>query len=147
MKHKALSLQSDFEVAFAVRKVQAAEMTLAPGSNTGGPDNRHSGADQWMYVVSGSGLAIVDGVRQPLQAGSLLVIEHGETHEIRCTGDEPLCTVNFYSPPAYDKTGDTLPATVDSRLHWLTCALAPTLLKRCANRFRCASRPARWRGA
>lgn len=110
MKHKALSLQSDFEVAFAVRKVQAAEMTLAPGSNTGGPDNRHSGADQWMYVVSGSGLAIVDGVRQPLQAGSLLVIEHGETHEIRCTGDEPLCTVNFYSPPAYDKTGDTLPA-------------------------------------
>ena len=64
MKHKVLSLQSDFEVAFAIRKVQAAEMTLAPGSKTGAPDNRHRGADQWMYVVSGTGLAIVDGVQQ-----------------------------------------------------------------------------------
>ena len=44
MKHKTLSLRSDFEVAFAVRDVQAAEMTLAPGGNTGGPDNRHRGA-------------------------------------------------------------------------------------------------------
>jgi len=110
MKYKALSLQSDFEVAFAARKVQAAEMTLAPGSSTGGPDNRHRGADQWMYVVSGSGVAIVDGVQQRLQSGSLLVIEHGEAHEIRCTGNESLRTVNFYSPPAYDDDGEELPA-------------------------------------
>lgn len=110
MKYKMLSLQSDFEVAFAVRKVQAAEMTLAPDDKTGGPDNRHGGADQWMYVVSGSGIAIVDGVRQPLQPGSLLVIERGETHEIRCTGDAPLRTVNFYSPPAYRDDSETLPA-------------------------------------
>ncbi len=31
MKYKTLSLQSDFEVAFAARQVQAAQMTLAPG--------------------------------------------------------------------------------------------------------------------
>lgn len=110
MKHKVLLLRSDFELAFTVREVQAAEMTLAPGSGTGGPDNRHSGADQWMYVVSGTGLAIVNGVQQPLRPGSLVVIEHGETHEIRCTGDEPLRTVNFYSPPAYDERGEELPA-------------------------------------
>lgn len=110
MKHKTLSLQSDFAVAFTVRKVQAAEMTLAPGSKTGGPDNRHRGADQWIYVVSGRGLALVDGAQQPLQAGSLLVIEHGETHEIRCTGEAPLRTVNFYSPPAYNDDGEELPA-------------------------------------
>lgn len=110
MKYEALSLQTGFEVAFAVRKVQAAAMTLAPGSNTGGPDNRHRGADQWMYVVAGTGLAIVDGARQPLQPGSLLVIERGEAHEIRCTGDQPLRTVNFYSPPAYSDDGETLPA-------------------------------------
>ncbi|HLI18085.1 MAG TPA: cupin domain-containing protein [Rhodanobacteraceae bacterium] len=110
MKHKTLSLKSDFEVAFAVRKVQAAEMTLASGSKTGGPDNRHSGADQWLYVVSGNGLAIVDGVEQRLRPGTLLVIERGEAHEIRCTGDEPLRTVNFYSPPAYGDDGEPLPA-------------------------------------
>ena len=110
MKYKALSLDADFEVAFELRKVQAAGMTLAPGSRTGGPDNRHPGADQWLFVVSGSGLAIVDGVEQPLKAGGLLVIEHGEMHEIRCTGDEPLRTINFYSPPAYDDGGEPLPA-------------------------------------
>jgi mannose-6-phosphate isomerase-like protein (cupin superfamily) len=110
MKYKALSLDAEFEVAFEVRKVQAAGMTLTPASSTGGPDNRHPGADQWLFVVSGSGLAIVDGMEQPLKAGSLLVIEHGETHEIRCTGDDPLRTINFYSPPAYDEEGKPLPA-------------------------------------
>lgn len=110
MKHRTLSLQSDFEVALAVRGVQAAGMTLAPGSGTGGPHNRHRGADQWMYVVSGNGVAIVDGVQRPLHAGSLLLIERGEAHEIRCTGEEPLRTVNFYSPPAYRDDGEPLPA-------------------------------------
>ncbi|MGH8146579.1 MAG: cupin domain-containing protein [Rhodanobacteraceae bacterium] len=110
MKHKVLSLQSDFDVVFALHKVQAAEMTLAPGASTGGPDNRHAGADQWLYVVSGTGMAIVEGVQQPLQAGSLLVIEHGEAHEIGCSGDQPLRTVNFYSPPAYHDDGEPLPA-------------------------------------
>jgi mannose-6-phosphate isomerase-like protein (cupin superfamily) len=49
-------------------------------------------------------------VQQPLRPGSLLVIECGETHEIRCTGEDPLRTVNFYSPPAYDDDGEALPA-------------------------------------
>jgi mannose-6-phosphate isomerase-like protein (cupin superfamily) len=52
----------------------------------------------------------VGGVEQPLNAGSLLLIERGESHEIRCTGDEPLRTINFYSPPAYDDQGEPLPA-------------------------------------
>ena len=110
MKHGMLPRNAEFEVVFAVRDVQAAAMTLAPGSKTGGPGNRHRGADQWMYVVSGTGLAIVDGAEQPLRAGSLLVIERGEAHEIRCTGDEPLRTLNFYSPPAYDNDGEPLAA-------------------------------------
>lgn len=110
MKHRKLSQDAGFEVAFAVRDVQAAAMTLQPGGNTGGPDNRHPGADQWLYVVSGSGVAIVEGSGQDLQAGSLLLIERGEAHEIRCTGDEPLRTINFYSPPAYRDDGEPLPA-------------------------------------
>lgn len=110
MKHEALSLSADFAVSLTVRKVQAAEMVLEPGASTGGPHNRHAGADQWLFVVSGKGTAIVDGKRQPLRAGSLLMIERGEAHEIRCSGDEPLRTVNFYSPPAYDDDGEELAA-------------------------------------
>jgi hypothetical protein len=27
-------------------------MTLGPDETEGGPDNRHRGADQWLYVIS-----------------------------------------------------------------------------------------------
>lgn len=110
MRLKTLTLTSDFEVAVTLRDVQAAQMVLAPGSSTGGPRNRHAGADQWLYVVSGTGLAVIDGESHPLGQGSLLVIERGEAHEIRATGEQPLSTINFYSPPAYADDGEPLPA-------------------------------------
>lgn len=110
MKYEHLSFDEDFRVVFDLRNVQAAEMTLAPGDQEGGPDNRHRGADQWLYVVSGTGLAIVEGRQQVLEAGSLLVVEKGENHEIRNTGSTPLKTLNFYSPPAYDHDEEPLAA-------------------------------------
>lgn len=76
-------------------------MVLRPGQSTGGDDNVHAEADQWLYVVSGSGVAIVKGRRIDLDAGTLLLIEAGETHEIINEGSEPLMTVNVYAPPAY----------------------------------------------
>ena len=76
----------------------------------GGPDNRHRGADQWLYVVEGSGVAIVDKREVELSKGSLLLIEAGERHEIRNTGKGPLETVNIYVPPAYGGDGDELAA-------------------------------------
>jgi mannose-6-phosphate isomerase-like protein (cupin superfamily) len=45
----------------------------------------------------------------PLQAGTLVLIEHGDRHEIRNNGRAPLKTLNFYVPPAYTKSGDELP--------------------------------------
>ena len=84
-------------------------MTLAAGGTEGGPDNRHRGADQWLFVESGTGIAVVNGRRVRLRAGSLLLIERGDTHEIRNTGRTPLKTLNIYVPPAYTKAGDELP--------------------------------------
>jgi mannose-6-phosphate isomerase-like protein (cupin superfamily) len=110
MKHQQLNFDEDFRVVFDVRKVQAAEMVIAPGDSEGGPDNRHRGADQWLFVVSGTGLAIIDGEQQKLKAGSLLVVERGERHEIRNTGRTPLKTLNLYYPPAYDQEEEPLPA-------------------------------------
>ncbi len=109
MQHKRLRFSKDFQVAIGNRRSQAAEMTLPPGQNEGGPDNRHRGADQWLFVVSGSGVAIVEGKRVQLKANSVLLIEKGERHEIRNTGTTPLKTVNFYVPPAYNDDGDELP--------------------------------------
>lgn len=110
MKHQRLRFGKGFRVVFQVRRVQAAQMVIAPGDSEGGPDNRHRGADQWLYVVSGHGLAVVEGRRQKLGPGSLIAIERGERHEIRNTGQTPLKTVNLYSPPAYDSEGEPLSA-------------------------------------
>lgn len=84
-------------------------MTLDGGDCEGGPDNRHRGADQWLFVESGRGLAIVNGRRFKLTAGALVLIERGDRHEIRNTGRTPLRTLNVYVPPAYTKSGDELP--------------------------------------
>jgi mannose-6-phosphate isomerase-like protein (cupin superfamily) len=98
-----------FHVSIGNKRAQAAEMVIAPGDGEGGPDNTHRGADQWLFVVAGRGVAIVGGKRQTLKAGSLVLIERGTTHEIRNNGRTPLKTLNIYVPPAYRRDGEPLP--------------------------------------
>src|SRR5687767_14718816 len=86
MKRKQLRFGKGFRVAITNRRAQAAEMVIAPGGSEGGPKNRHRGADQWLFVVAGVGRARVNGRRYPLRAGSLLLIEHADEHEIAATG-------------------------------------------------------------
>ncbi|HSD53836.1 MAG TPA: cupin domain-containing protein [Burkholderiales bacterium] len=84
-------------------------MVIVPGEAEGGPGNRHRGADQWLYVVAGTGTAIVGRRRHALRPGALLLIERGARHELRNTGRTPLRTLNVYVPPAYRGNGDPLP--------------------------------------
>ena len=109
MKHKHLRLGKGFRVSIGNARAQAAEMVIPLGDCEGGPDNRHRGADQWLFVVSGRGVAIVNGKRYPVRGGSLVLIEKGDTHEIRNSGRTPLETVNIYVPPAYRSDGEELP--------------------------------------
>lgn len=109
MRRVQLRFAKGFRVVATNRRAQAATMVIAPGDCEGGPDNRHRGADQWLYVVDGRGTAIVRGKRHPLRPGTLLLVEAGDTHEIRASGDTPLRTLNVYVPPAYTSDGDELP--------------------------------------
>jgi len=109
MPHKHLRFGQGFSVALRNPRAQAATMVLAPGDTEGGPDNRHRGSDQFLFVVAGSGVAVIAGRRVRLRAGSLLLIERGTTHEIRNTGRSPLETLNVYVPPAYRRDGNPLP--------------------------------------
>lgn len=109
MQRKTLRFGKGFRIAIGNGRSQAAEMVLEPGGKEGGPRNRHRGADQWLFVVSGRGSALINGKRQALRAGSLVLIEHGDKHEITNTDDnEPLRTLNLYVPPAYTKDGEEL---------------------------------------
>jgi mannose-6-phosphate isomerase-like protein (cupin superfamily) len=110
MKVKTLKFGKGFKVLAGNRRVQAAQMVIAPGGSEGGPGNRHRGSDQWLFVVAGVGVAKLKGRRIALKVGSLLLIEHGEQHEIRNTGRSLLKTLNVYAPPAYTKNGEELPA-------------------------------------
>jgi mannose-6-phosphate isomerase-like protein (cupin superfamily) len=110
MRHKHLRFGRGFQVVLGDEHSQAAQMTIEPGEHEGGPDNRHRGANQWLYIVSGRGSAIVAGERIELRAGTLVLIRRGEAHEIRNTGRTPLRTLNIYVPPAYTPAGNERPA-------------------------------------
>ena len=90
-----------FTIVAQTPRSQAATMTIRPGQSTGGDDNVHPGEDQWLYVVSGRGRAVINRRTIELVPGALLLIEAGETHEISNPGDEPLVTITIYAPPAY----------------------------------------------
>lgn len=96
-----INAKDDFKVIAGTKRSQSATMVLQPASSTGGSDNKHKSSDQWLYVLSGNGEAIVAGQTLKIETGSLLLIEAGETHEIKNNGKEPLKTLNFYCPPEY----------------------------------------------
>ena len=106
---KSLRFGLGFRVALGNRRSQAAEMVLGPGDREGGPGNRHRGADQWLFVVAGTGVARIAGKRHLLRRHTLLLIERGTDHEIANTGRTRLRTLNIYVPPAYRRDGDELP--------------------------------------
>ena len=109
MPVKHVRLGRGFRVVLSNERGQTVSMVIAPGDCEGGPDNRHRGADQWLFVLSGSGVAILAGRKHRVKAGSLVLIERGTTHEIRNTGRTPLETLNVYVPPAYRSDGNELP--------------------------------------
>lgn len=57
MTGKHLRFGKGFSVALGNRRAQAATMVITPGDSEGGEDNRHRGADQWLFVVAGTGWA------------------------------------------------------------------------------------------
>jgi mannose-6-phosphate isomerase-like protein (cupin superfamily) len=110
MKRISVDYRAGFHVLIGDAQSQAASMVVAPGSCEGGPENVHNGADQWLYVESGHGEALLNGHTYPLDPGTLMLIARGDRHEIRNTGHTALKTLNIYVPPAYDSDGDELPA-------------------------------------
>ncbi len=90
-----------FDVLLETEQAQAASMVLSPGQSTGGPENLHEESEQWLFVISGQGKAVVAGETVNLSAGDFVCIEPRETHEITNTSTESLETVNLYVPPEY----------------------------------------------
>jgi mannose-6-phosphate isomerase-like protein (cupin superfamily) len=97
-----LAEDSIFRIVAETPKSQVGILILDPGEKTGGLHaSDHPDSDQVVYVVSGKGEATVRDESAPLAPGDVLIIDAGDPHELRCTGDEPLRTFNVYAPAAY----------------------------------------------
>src|SRR5687768_11290602 len=106
MHRKKLKFGKGFRVVFGNRRAQIAEMVIPPGDSEGDAGNRHRGADQILFVVAGAGTAILKHRKYRISAGTVLLIEKGEQHEIKNTGKELLRTLNIYVPPGYRRDGE-----------------------------------------
>ena len=51
--------KSNWKVLPGTRRSQAAEMLIQPGESEGGPDNTHPKSDQWLFVLEGTGTAVI----------------------------------------------------------------------------------------
>jgi len=98
-----------FDVLLNSRSIQAAVMTLKPGESTGEIQNEHPRSEQWLFVLSGTGVVRSPNRSVHVRPHALVLIEKGEPHQVVNRGRRQLTTINFYGPPAYSKSGEIKP--------------------------------------
>lgn len=83
-------------VLYTANHCQLVLMALKPREEIG--EEIHQ-LDQFFRVEAGSGEAVLDGVRNPIQAGFAVVVPAGAKHNIINTGSVPLKLYTLYAPP------------------------------------------------
>lgn len=77
--------------------MQLGKMSIKPGEDTG--EEVHEARDQFFYIVSGQGTAVLDGDRQPVMSGTVLIVPAGTEHNIiNQSTIENLVLVTLYAP-------------------------------------------------
>lgn len=92
-------------VLFTGARSQLALMTIPPGGDIGLESHPH--VEQLVFIASGRGKAIVNGVETPLVAGDVLVATPNARHNVVNTGSVPLQIYTVYTPPNH----------IDGRVH------------------------------
>lgn len=77
---------------------QVVLMSLLPGEEIG-PES-HDG-DQLLYAVKGDGVAVINGVQEPFEKGTMLCVPAKAEHNVINTGDEPFKLFTVYAPPQH----------------------------------------------
>jgi mannose-6-phosphate isomerase-like protein (cupin superfamily) len=71
--------------------------TMPAGASTG--IHVHQQADEFFYVLSGNGLAFVDGKEVPVEADDLIFVPKGDDHRVKRSGPMPLELVFLLDRP------------------------------------------------
>jgi len=85
------------KVLYTAKHSQLVVMSLKPNEDIG--EEVHN-LDQFIRIEEGEGKAILNGVEYPLEAGSVVVIPEGTTHNIvNTSSDKEMKLYTIYSPP------------------------------------------------
>jgi len=92
-------------VVFTGAKTQLALMTIPSGSDIG--VEIHANVEQLIFIASGQGKAILNGVESAIRPGDVIVATPGTPHDVVNTSAEPLRIYTIYAPPNH----------IDGRVH------------------------------
>jgi mannose-6-phosphate isomerase-like protein (cupin superfamily) len=84
------------KVLYTAKNCQLVLMALKPQEEIGAEVHK---LDQFFRVESGSGDAVLDGVRTPIRAGFAVLVPAGTKHNIINTGAASLKLYTLYAPP------------------------------------------------
>ncbi|EJF57653.1 RmlC-like cupin [Dichomitus squalens LYAD-421 SS1] len=94
-------------VMWTGRNSQLVIMTVPIGGEIG--EERHT-VDQHLNFLSGTGVAVIDGKREPVSPGDVVIVPAGALHNFKNTGPTPLILSTVYAPAEHkaDTVHDTL---------------------------------------
>jgi len=81
------------------------EIPVPRAGQTARAPHVHRDFEECIYLLSGRGTSTIDGVDHPLDAGDTVLVQPGEFHMMRNTGDAPLMLLCFF--PAADIAAGT----------------------------------------
>jgi mannose-6-phosphate isomerase-like protein (cupin superfamily) len=93
------------KVLFTGGRSQLVVMDIKPGENIGKETHPH--AEQTLFLLSGEGKSILDGVETPFMAGDVVVVTPGTEHDFVNTGTSSLKIFTIYAPANH----------IDGRIH------------------------------
>jgi len=95
---ESLSVKNDNfrQVLYTAKHSQLVLMSLKPQEEIGAETHK---LDQFFRVEEGSGEAVLDGVRTPIEAGFAVLVPAGVKHNIINTGSVALKLYTLYAPP------------------------------------------------
>lgn len=93
------------KVLFTGAHSQLVVMTIPPGGDIG--EETHEHVEQTLFFLSGSGVAMINGIEKPIKGGDVAVVSPGTRHNFLNTGTEPLKVYTVYAPQNH----------IDGRIH------------------------------
>jgi mannose-6-phosphate isomerase-like protein (cupin superfamily) len=86
-------------VLYTGHNLQLVLMTLKPDEEIG--EEVHEDRDQFFRFEEGSGVVLIDGVENRVEADFAVIVPQGARHNVKNTGSEPLRMYTIYGPPEH----------------------------------------------